>query len=76
MRAGRALAIVSMVVAVAACGQSDDTAAPGDVTVSEAKALDEAAEMIEAHRPPPPAVVPSAPLPPNAPAPGASRDAR
>jgi hypothetical protein len=38
------------------------------VTVSEAKALDEAAEMIEARRPPAPVVDPSAPLPPAVPA--------
>jgi hypothetical protein len=67
VRVGRAFAIlVPLIVALAACGRSDDTATPGDVTVSEAKALDEAAEMIEARRPPPPAITPSAPLPPSA----------
>lgn len=70
MRGGRALAIAPMILApilaLAACGRSNDTAAPGDVTVSEAKALDEAAEMIEARRPPPPVVNPSAPVPPEA----------
>lgn len=80
MRVGRALAIVPLVLALAACGRSDDTAAPGDVTISEAKALDEAAEMIEARRPPPPVVTPSAPLPPPLPtgvaAPAASEGAR
>ena len=76
MRLSGALAIVPLIVALAACGGSDDTAAPGDVTVSEAKALDEAAEMIETRRPPPPAVTPSAPLPPDAPAPAASTGAR
>ena len=76
MHGGRLLAIAPMALALAACGRSDDTAAPGDVTVSEAKALDEAAEMIEAHRPPPPAVAPSAPLPPNVAAPASSQGAR
>lgn len=76
MRAGRAVAIVPLLLALAACGRSDDTAAPGDVTVSEAKALDEAAEMIETRRPPPPVVTPSAPLPPDAPAPSPSEGAR
>lgn len=81
MRVGRAFAIAPMLLALAACGRSDDTAAPGDVTVSEAKALDEAAEMIEARRPPPvlatqPAATPSAPLPPNVAAPPATAGAR
>lgn len=35
---------------LAACGQSDTAPGPGGVTVSEARALDEAAEMIEARR--------------------------
>jgi hypothetical protein len=76
MCCGRVLAMALTVLPLAACGRSDDTAAPGDVTVSEAKALDEAAEMIEAHRPPPPAVNPSAPLPPDVPAPLATKAAR
>jgi hypothetical protein len=76
MRGDRALALGAMVLALAACGRSDDAAAPGDVTVSEAKALDEAAEMIEARRPPPPVATPSAPLPPAMPAPAASAAAR
>ncbi|MDB5723757.1 MAG: hypothetical protein JWQ16_511, partial [Novosphingobium sp.] len=63
MGVGQAFAIAPILLALAACGRSDDTAAPGDVTVSEAKALDEAAEMIEAHRPPAPVATPSAPLP-------------
>lgn len=76
MRVSRALAIVPLVLALSACGRSDETAAPGDVTVSEAKALDEAAEMIEARRPPPPVVTPSAPLPPGVAAPAASEGPR
>ncbi len=77
MKGGRALPIlgpilgpiapvlaVGAILALAACGRNDDRAGPGDVTVSEAKALDEAAEMIEARKPPPPVVTPSAPLPP------------
>ncbi len=62
------LLVAGAVLALTGCGRSDDTAAPGDVTVSEAKALDEAAEMIEARRPPAPVVDPSAPLPPAVPA--------
>lgn len=68
MRGGRVLMALCGILALAACGSSNDTAGPGDVTVSEAKALDEAAEMIEARKPPAPVVNPSAPLPPAAPA--------
>lgn len=39
-----------------ACGQSDNDPAPGGVTVGEARALDEAAEMIEQRRLPPEAL--------------------
>lgn len=64
MTDGRAIAVVLATLALAACGGSDDAGAPGDVSVSEAKALDEAAEMIEARRPPAPAATVAAPLPP------------
>jgi hypothetical protein len=64
VQGGRAISVVFATLALAACGSSDDAGGPGDVSVSEAKALDEAAEMIEAHRPPAPATSVSAPLPP------------
>ena len=77
MRAGRVLAIAPLVLALAGCGRSDDTAAPGDVTVSEAKALDEAAEMIEARRPPPPPIATApVPLPPQVAAPTSTTPTR
>ncbi len=38
-----------LILALAACGQDNDSG-PGGVTAGEAKALDEAAEMIEAQR--------------------------
>ena len=63
---GRAISVVLATLALAACGSSGDAGAPGDVSVSEAKALDEAAEMIEARRPPAPAATVSAPVPPEA----------
>lgn len=69
---GRAVLVAAATLALAACG-SDDSSAPGDVSVSEAKALDEAAEMIEARRPPPPVVQSSAPLPPAVTSSGAPR---
>lgn len=37
-----------LVLLLAACGQSDDDPGPGGVTVGEARALDEAAAMVEA----------------------------
>jgi hypothetical protein len=37
-------------LALAACGKSDNDPGPGGVTVGEAKALDQAAEMIEQRR--------------------------
>ena len=79
MRGGQAFSmalIAPIVLALAACGRSDDVAAPGDVTVSEAKALDEAAEMLEARQPPAPVATVAAPLPPAAPAPPAAKSAR
>lgn len=50
---------------LAACGQSDNDPGPGGITVGEARALDEAAEMIESRRPPAPEA--SAPVPSPAP---------
>ncbi len=76
MRSGRAWIGLSTILVLAACGSSDEAAGPGDVSVSEAKALDEAAEMIEARKPPPPAANPSAPLPPEVPAPAATGGGR
>jgi hypothetical protein len=44
---------------LAACGAGDADKAPGNVTPDEAKALDEAAEMIDGQRPPGEPVAPS-----------------
>ena len=35
---------------LAACGKADNDAGPGGVSVGEARALDEAAEMVESRR--------------------------
>ena len=35
-----------------ACGNADNEPGPGGVSIGEARALDEAAEMIESRRPP------------------------
>lgn len=54
---------------IAACGPADNDPGPGGVTVGEARALDEAAEMLEARRLPPEAIVtdPGEDAPTNAP---------
>lgn len=40
------------VLALSACGSSDSDPGPGGVTVGEARALDEAAAMLDERRPP------------------------
>lgn len=47
-------------LAVAACGKADNDPGPGGVTVGEARALDDAAAMLDSRRPPPDALEPSA----------------
>jgi len=47
------------VLALAACSKSDTAPGPGGVTMGEARALDEAAAMLDERRPPAEAVVPS-----------------
>ena len=51
----RVLALLPLAL-LAACGPSDSDPGPGGVTVGEAKALDEAAEMLEQRRLPPDAL--------------------
>jgi len=46
-----------------ACGPSDSDPGPGGVTVGEAKALDDAAEMLDQRRLPPEALPSAAPSP-------------
>ena len=65
-RAGALLASAAAALALAGCGAGDNDPGPGGVTVGEARALDEAAEMLEQQR-----------LPEDAtPAPAASPDAK
>jgi hypothetical protein len=59
------------VAALAACGKSDNDSGPGGVTVGEARALDEAAQMLEQRRMPTEAPYPAA-SPSPTPAPVAS----
>ncbi|WP_067734541.1 hypothetical protein [Novosphingobium naphthalenivorans] len=52
--------LLSCLLALAACGKADNDPGPGGVTVGEARALDEAAAMLDARRPPQEALEPSA----------------
>ena len=49
----RFLGAVALCTALAACDKPDNAPGPGGVTMGEAKALDDAAQMIEARRLPP-----------------------
>ena len=51
-------------ILLSACGKSDNDPGPGGVTVGEAKALDQAAEMIEQRRMPAAALRSPAPTTP------------
>ncbi len=48
----RVLAPVVVLLLMAACSKPDNASGPGSVSVGEAKALDEAAEMLDANRTP------------------------
>ncbi|UIP07495.1 hypothetical protein LY632_03605 [Erythrobacter sp. SDW2] len=48
-----------MLALLSACGPGENDPGPGGVTVGEAKALDEAAEMLEERKLPPEALDPS-----------------
>lgn len=48
-------ALLAFPLLLAACEPADNQPGPGGVTVGEAKALDEAAEMLDQQRLPPPA---------------------
>ena len=52
-------AITLALLSLAACGKADNDSGPGAVTVGEARALDEAADMIEAQKLPPEAAQPA-----------------
>lgn len=65
------LAPLLLLAPLAACGQADTAPGPGGVTVGEARALDEAAEMIESRRLPDEIAAPGATAAP-APSPAAS----
>lgn len=62
------LLTVLAALALTACSKADNDAGPGGVSVGEAKALDEAAQMLEAQRLPAQRL-PTQPVPPASPSP-------
>ena len=48
----RIIALAAVSLTIASCGASDNDPGPGAVTVGEARALDEAAEMLDERRMP------------------------
>ena len=67
--------VLAAILLLTGCGKADNEPGPGGVTVGEARALDEAAEMIEAERLPPEAIPPGGQSGPAA-APAASKAAQ
>jgi len=59
----KAFALLPVLVVLAACNKPDTAPGPGGVTMGEARALDEAAAMLDERRPPADALAPSAPWP-------------
>lgn len=59
----RKIILFGAITLLAACGDNDTAPGPGGVTVGEAKALDEAAEMIEARRLPADVLATATPAP-------------
>lgn len=53
------IAALSALIYLIACGPADNDPGPGGVTVGEAKALDEAAEMLDERNAPPEPIVES-----------------
>ncbi len=51
------VANIAMILTLAACGPADNDPGPGGVTVGEARALDDAAQMLESRRLPPQEIV-------------------
>lgn len=68
----RLTALLFPVLLLAACGERDTDPGPGGVTVGEARALDEAAEMIEARRLPDEALATGSPAPTPSPSPAST----
>jgi hypothetical protein len=57
----RTLFLAFAIILLAACGQKDTDPGPGGVSVGEARALDDAASMLDQQRLPPEALASGAP---------------
>lgn len=57
------IVLVPLALSLAGCGQADNDPGPGGITVGEARALNEAAEMIEQRRLPAEALPSPSPAP-------------
>ncbi|AXB77803.1 hypothetical protein [Novosphingobium sp. P6W] len=55
------LSLIPALLALGGCSKPDTAPGPGGVTMGEARALDEAAAMLDERRPPSAALQPSAP---------------
>jgi hypothetical protein len=55
----KALCLLLTAMTLSGCGKADSDPGPGGVTVGEARALDEAAAMLDERRPPAEALQPS-----------------
>jgi hypothetical protein len=62
--AGASSALLAAILLLSACGSGDNDPWPGGVTVGEARALDEAAEMLDEQRLPADALPPESKAPP------------
>ena len=71
----RAVPILIALLCLTACGKPDNAPGPGGVSVGEAKALDEAAAMLEEERLPDAAIQPVQSKMPAAPVPAAKAPA-
>ena len=54
MRLARTVFMLALLIVVAGCRKADNAAGPGGVSMGEARALDEAASMVEAQKVAPP----------------------
>ena len=54
---------ITMLAGLVACGPAQNDPGPGGVTVGEAKALDEAAEMLDERNTPPESIEPMTTVP-------------
>jgi hypothetical protein len=63
---GQSLIVLSAFALLGGCNKPDNASGPGGVTVGEARALDDAAEMIEKQQLPPTAIPSAVVSPPNA----------